>query len=120
MCYPASSRTRPDIESEDFFALENRSRILEREGNRCFYCIRKLSPENYVIEHVLSRPVGDNGYRNVVASCRHCNNRKGSSVADDWLRTLYREGFLDAAAFQDRFSHLEQLRAGQLRPAAGR
>jgi hypothetical protein len=70
----------PDIETEDFFEVEaNRSRILAREGRLCFYCLRQLNDENYVVEHVASRPVGDNGYRNVVAACRHCNNRKGSS-----------------------------------------
>ena len=66
----------------------------------------------------MSRPTGNNGYRNVVAACRECNNRKSSSTAEDWLRTLYREGFLDVAAFQDRQSHLARLRAGELKPAA--
>jgi hypothetical protein len=108
-----------DLESEDFFELEeNRCRILAREGHQCFYCLRKLTRENHVIEHVVSRPAGSNGYRNVVAACRECNNRKGSSSAEDWLRTLYRENFLAAEAFQDRLSHLERLRAGELKPAA--
>jgi hypothetical protein len=107
----------PDIETEDFFEVEeNRNRIVAREEHRCFYCLRLLTRENYVVEHVVSRPLGNNGYRNVVAACRECNNRKGSSTAEEWLRTLYREGFLDAAAFQERQSHLERLRAGELRP----
>jgi len=107
----------PNLEEEDFFEVdENRSRIAVREGHRCFYCRRQLTRENYVIEHVVSRPLGDNGYRNVVAACRECNNRKGPSTADEWLRTLYREGFLDVPAFQERQSHLERLRAGELKP----
>ena len=107
----------PDTAAEDFFeVVENRTRILIREGRRCFYCLRHLTADNYVIEHVVSRPVGDNSYRNVVASCRQCNNRKGSSTVEDWLRTLYREGFLDAGAFQDRLSHLERLQPGELKP----
>ncbi len=107
----------PDLEAEDFFAVEaNRRRILAREGGRCFYCLRQLTPENYVIEHVVSRPAGDSSYRNVVAGCRQCNNRKGASAADDWFRTLYREGLLGAVEFQDRLSHLERLRAGDLKP----
>ena len=107
-----------DIESEDFFAIEeNRLRILARDGNRCFYCLRQLTSENHVIEHVVSRPLGNNGYRNVVAACRECNNRKNSSTAEDWLRTLYREGFLDTADFQNRQSQLERLRLGELKPA---
>jgi hypothetical protein len=107
----------PDLEVEDFFGVpSNRERILEREARRCFYCLRHLTAENHVIEHVVSRPAGDNGYRNVVAACRECNNRKNFSAAEDWLRTLYREGFLDAVTFQERQSYLERLSAGELKP----
>lgn len=107
----------PDLEMQDFFDVEeNRARILTREGHRCFYCLRQLNGENYVIEHVLSRPAGDNTYRNVVAACRRCNNRKGSSDAEEWLRTLYRDGFLGESEFQQRLSHLKRLRAGELKP----
>jgi hypothetical protein len=117
--FSADATTPPDIEVEDFFGVEeNRRRILLREGNRCFYCLRALNNDNYVIEHVRSRPAGDGSYRNTVAGCRQCNNRKGASTAEDWLRTLYREGFLDAGAFQERLSHLERLRAGELKPPA--
>jgi len=112
-----TTSTPPDIEAEDFFEVEeNRSRITAREGHRCFYCLRVLTPANYVIEHVVSRPLGNNSYRNVVAACRECNNRKGSSTAEEWLRALYRDGFLDGAVFQERQSHLERLRAGELKP----
>ena len=37
----------------------------------------------------------------------------------DWLRTLYREGFLEAVVFQDRLSHIERLRGGELKPSSG-
>jgi len=108
---------QPDSESQDFFSIQqNRERILVREGSRCFYCLRHLNSENYVIEHVVSRPIGDNSYRNLVAACRECNNRKGSSDAEDWLRVLYRDGFLGDSEFKDRLFHLERLRAGELKP----
>ena len=43
------------IEEMDFFEVpENRALILEREEHRCFYCLRALTNESYVIEHVLS------------------------------------------------------------------
>lgn len=106
-----------DIETEDFFNVEeNRDRILMREEHRCFYCLRQLNGDNYVIEHVVSRPAGHNTYRNVVAACRQCNNRKGSPDVEDWLRTLYRDGFLGETEFRVRVSHLERLRAGELKP----
>lgn len=106
-----------DLEEEDFFEEEeNRPKILAREEHKCFYCLRPLNKENYVIEHVLSRPEGNNTYRNVVAACRRCNNRKKAFSAEDWLRTLYREGFLGETEFQDRMQHLVKLRAGELKP----
>lgn len=105
------------IEEMDFFeVLENRRLILEREGHKCFYCLRSLNSENYVIEHVTSRPDGKNTYRNVVAACRQCNNRKATYESEDFLRTLYRDGFLNSSEFEDRLSHLEQLREGKLVP----
>ncbi len=114
---PEASFAPPDIETEDFFNVEeNRERILMREEHRCFYCLRQLNGENYVIEHVVSRPLGNNTYRNVVAACRQCNNRKGSTDVEDWLRILYRDGFLAEAEFRERTSHLERLRAGELKP----
>lgn len=112
----------PDIvrtlEEMDFFTVaENRKLILEREDRQCFYCLATLNNENHVIEHVVSRPNGDNSYRNVVASCRQCNNRKSAETAEDFLRTLYREGLLSSEDFKGRLSQLERLRAGELRPA---
>jgi HNH endonuclease len=69
-----------------------------------------------VIEHVISRPSGNNSYRNVVAACRDCNNRKGNSEAEDFLRVLFRERFLSNDEFEQRLSHLQRLQAGELRP----
>ena len=105
------------LEDLDFFAVpENRERILRRESAKCFYCLRSLTGDNFVIEHVISRPAGDNTYRNVVAACRQCNNRKGPANADDYLRTLYRDGLLSREDFEDRLTHLEQLQDGTLKP----
>jgi hypothetical protein len=91
------------LEDRDFFTVaENRQAILERENNLCFCCLRVLSDANYVIEHVVSRPVGDNSYRNVVAACLGCNNQKGDLEAEDFLRSLFRKGMLSVAEFEGR------------------
>ncbi len=104
-------------EDMDFFEVpENRLQIFRREAGRCFYCLRSIDEKNHVIEHATSRPNGDNSYRNVVAACRQCNNRKGASSAEDFLRTVYREKLLTAAEFEGRISHLQRLRAGELKP----
>jgi hypothetical protein len=107
-----------DIESMDFFNVpENRALLLRREGNRCFYTLQQLDENNFIVEHVVSRPAGNNGYRNCVAASREANNKKGATSAEDFLRRLFREGYLSELEFQDRLQALAQLKAGELRPA---
>jgi Fe2+ or Zn2+ uptake regulation protein len=115
---PAAQAPPLSIEEMDFFEIPaNRILILEREEHHCFYCLHALTAENHVIEHVVSRPTGDNGYRNVVAACRECNNRKNDTGVEDYLRVLYRESFLSADELQDRLLKLGRLRNGELKPS---
>jgi len=101
----------------DFFNVQaNRLLILQREGNKCFYCLRALNSSNYVIEHVTSRPDGSNTYRNVVAACCNCNNRKSNTPVEEFLRDLYRDGYLGTEDFDRRLATLQLLRNGDLKP----
>lgn len=106
-----------NVEAMDFFEVpENRLLILKRENSRCFYTLEKLDEKNFVIDHVVSRPDGDNSYRNVVAASREANNRKGSTAADNFLRRLFRDGFLSASEMEERLLQLSRLKAGELKP----
>ncbi len=106
------------LEDADFFEhSHNRKLILEREGFACFYCLRSLDENNYVIEHVVSRPAGNNSYKNLVASCRQCNNRKDAGSADSHLKIIYREGLLNQTEHANRHEQLGRLVRGELRPA---
>lgn len=105
------------IEEVDFFEVpQHRSAILQREANQCFYCMSGLTEANYVIEHVVSRPAGSNSYRNLVAACRQCNNRKDASPADEFLRRIYREGILTQQELTVQLGRLQQLALGELKP----
>jgi hypothetical protein len=105
------------LENVDFFSdRDARLLIVAREAARCFYCMRDITPASHVIEHIVSRPAGNGSFRNVVAACRECNNRKGSLVAADHIRELYRRGLLDAEEFDARLSALDQLQRGLLVP----
>lgn len=109
-----------DLETMDFFEVpENRALLLKREGGRCFYTLQQLDEDNFIVEHVVSRPDGNNSYRNCVAASREANNKKGATPAEDFLRRLFREGYLSETEFQNRLRALEQLRAGELRPSLG-
>lgn len=112
---PGVSQT---LEEMDFFTVpENRLAILKREGGKCFYCLRAIDSSNYVIEHsVLPGHAGNNTYKNVVAACRSCNNRKGKSSAGDFLRSLYRNCYLSEDEFEGRMEALKRLSEGNLRP----
>lgn len=106
-----------DIEEMDFFVdPKGREAILARENRKCFYCLSSLEGRDYVMEHVVSRPKGGNGYRNIVAACQTCNNQKSEKPADEYLRFLYRQGYLSGPDFQSRLEALKNLLAGQLVP----
>jgi 5-methylcytosine-specific restriction endonuclease McrA len=107
-----------NIEEMDF--LQNRAlrqAIHAREGERCFYCLRQVTPTVKCLDHVVPRAErGGNSYRNLVSCCLECNTNKGERQAEDFLRWLYREHRLSTADLADRLRALEALAAGKLRP----
>lgn len=106
-----------NVEEIDFFDdPAGRDAILRREGSRCFYCFASLDRDNYVMEHVVSRPTGDGRYTNIVAACRTCNNKKSNVPAEDFVRILYRERMLSESEFHERLTALSDLQAGRLVP----
>lgn len=106
-----------DIEEIDFFDIsENRLKILERDKWECFYCFKKLNEDNYVLEHVVSRPEGKNTYRNLVASCRTCNNKKDKLNVDDFLRQLYRDNLISDTELRTISDNIIKLKNGDLKP----
>jgi hypothetical protein len=117
-CVPAIVSSEDiDIEDMDFYDDPiNRKLILERENFRCFYTLRPINNESFVVEHIVSRPLGSNSYRNVVAASRDANNKKGKSDAKDFFRRLMREGYLSPAEFEERLLTLARLQAGELKP----
>ena len=106
-----------DIEDIDFFSdPSHRLAIFQREESRCFYTLQKITNSNFVIDHVISRSECNNSFKNLVAASREANNRKGSLSAEEFLRVLFRDGFLSEIEFRERLMALENLRNGKLRP----
>jgi len=108
-----------NLEAADFLETRAlREAIHRREGGRCFYCLRRVTPMTRCLEHVVPRVrEGGNGYRNVVSSCAECNSQKRERRAEDFVRWLYREGHLTSAELRGRLCALKELAAGKLRPA---
>ncbi|OGA50951.1 MAG: hypothetical protein A3F74_22035 [Betaproteobacteria bacterium RIFCSPLOWO2_12_FULL_62_58] len=107
-----------DIEAIDFYKdTKYRPAILEREQGRCFYCRRTLTDEDSGLDHAEpQRANGTNSYRNVVAACHSCNSSKGDDTAEEFVRKLYRRGFLGAAELEERLADVAKLKQGLLRP----
>ena len=107
-----------NLEDEDFQRNKTlRHALYAREGGRCFYCLRPLTPLQRCLDHVVPRAKsGTNSYRNLVASCRECNAQKGQCRAEDFLRSLFRDRQLTAAELAARLRALDALASGKLRP----
>jgi 5-methylcytosine-specific restriction endonuclease McrA len=108
------------LEEIDFLANPAvRGAIHVRERGFCFYCLRRVdTEEEKTLDHVVPRVEGGgNSYRNLVSCCADCNSYKGGKPADDFLRRMYREGWLTGAELTGRLRALKDLVAGKLRPS---
>lgn len=65
----------------------DRRAVFARDGHRCQYCGGPAES----IDHVIPRARGgQHVWENVVAACRPCNTRKGSSLLEDTAMVLRR------------------------------
>jgi len=106
------------LEDSDFLQTRAlRQSIHSRERGLCFYCLRRLTPSQKCLDHVVPRVrFGLNSYRNLVSCCVECNSQKSERPARDFLRSLYREQRLTTAELDDRLRALNALASGKLRP----
>lgn len=107
-----------DIETINFYSdPKYRETILKRENSECFYCLRKITNENYVLDHVTSQMNGgSNSYRNIVAVCHECNSKKAGKNGDDFVRSLYRDGILSQEDLEKRLAMIRLVTAGEIKP----
>ena len=69
----------------------SRKNILRRDNFRCQYCNQR---ENLTVDHVLPKSRGGKDvWRNLVAACTRCNNRKGSRTPEEAGMPLSRAPF---------------------------
>jgi HNH endonuclease len=116
---PARLPRTANLEEMDFLQTKAlREAIHMRERSVCFYCLRRLTARVRCLDHVVPQVRrGSNSYRNLVSSCAECNALKGETAAEDFLRSLYRDGRLTTSEFRGRLCAVEALAAGKLRPA---
>jgi len=107
-----------NIEDLDFYkGRKYLSSLMERDSKRCIYCLKHVTPEKCVLDHIASLARGgDNSYRNIGVSCHECNSRKGDSEPIEFIRSLYRNDLLTESEFQDRKEYIEKVRTGIVKP----
>jgi hypothetical protein len=107
-----------DLETFDFYGnAAGRRAIIEREGGRCFYCLRLINSDSAVLDHGIAQAERlDNSYRNIVASCHECNSLKAGTRADDFIRLLYRRNRLNADEMEGRLAGFAALQRGDMKP----
>jgi len=88
----------------------HRRAIHEREGGRCFYCLRRLIRQRRCIDHVIPvAKLGTNSYRNLVSCCLDCNTLKADRDAVEFVRSLYRDRRLSSDELTGRLRALDDL-----------
>ena len=114
----AGGRQAVNLEETDFLQTRAlRQSIHSRERGLCFYCLRRLTPSQKCLDHVVPRvQLGRNSYRNLVSCCVECNSQKGERPAGDFLRWLYRERGLTLVELTARIRSLDALASGKLTP----
>ena len=107
-----------DIEEADFLEKEIlRESIHDREGGRCFYCMRRITRNQWCLDHVVPQArAGGNTYRNLVSCCAECKSAKQARSAEEFLRWLYRERKLSVDELGARLRAVQMLAAGKLIP----
>jgi hypothetical protein len=107
-----------DLDELDFLTVSSRREAIhEREGGRCFYCLRRCVVRGRVLDHVVPRARGgSNSCRNLVSCCVECNSQKGEMAAEDFLRSLFRQRRITSIELEGQLRALDALAAGKLRP----
>ncbi len=114
----AASVRNLDIEKADFTRYQVlRRSIHEREGGKCFYCLRRHSTQTRCLDHVVPQAkLGSNSYRNLVSCCHDCNSKKKERPVEEHLRWLFRERILNSSELRSRYRALNALKQGKLVP----
>jgi len=79
-------RIDPKKELDFYNVKENRFKIFERDGYKCYKCGKQLTRFSATLDHI--QPVskdGDNSYDNLVTCCLHCNSKRGAKPISDVL-----------------------------------
>ncbi len=92
----------------------NLNALLAKEAGHCFFCLRKLPQGTYKAGPTAPGLGMNHLDRNVVVSCPECASQKQGTTDENFLRQLYRKGFLSAGELEERLLMLGNLQAAKV------
>jgi 5-methylcytosine-specific restriction endonuclease McrA len=70
----------------------SRKNIILRDANICQYCTQEFAADDLTMDHVIPRAKGgEKSWKNIVASCKACNQKKGNRTPEEAGMKLLRE-----------------------------
>lgn len=70
----------------------NRKNVIYRDKNICQYCGNKFISSELTMDHVIPKSRGgDKSWKNIVASCKRCNSRKGDKTPQEARMPLIKQ-----------------------------
>ena len=73
----------------------SRINVLSRDNGKCQYCSVKLDKNNFTFDHVIpASQGGKTNWKNIVACCKTCNQRKGNRTPASAGMKLIKEPYV--------------------------
>lgn len=70
----------------------SRRNILQRDDNICQYCVRRFTPQELTLDHIMPRSRGGKStWDNLVAACYKCNHKKNDNTPEEAGMVLHRK-----------------------------
>lgn len=76
-----------------FFKISpSRRNILQRDNHICQYCVKKFTPQELTLDHIMPRSRGGkSSWENLVAACYKCNHKKNDQTPEEAGMALHRK-----------------------------
>lgn len=85
-------------------------KLLERDDNKCVYCLKNINEESFYIDHIIPRANGGTNYKNnLISACHSCNTKKSDQDIWDFLKETYRQGLLDQGEYLKQKQYIESI-----------
>lgn len=87
----------------------NRLGVFKRDNYTCCYCSKMVRLNDLTIDHVIPRDKGgENSWRNCVAACFTCNNKKSNRTPDEAGMPLLKKPIMPQLSIYGEFSVMQQ------------